>query len=270
MSIWIVVRLIYSFTPLLFQQGAGRLPRDLEGRLGTSASTTIVEVFSHLPDSRGECVLREGRLELERLKTRLTQAMDTGGYAFDIRFLDSPMINAFALPGGGILLTTGLLRVCASAEELAGVLSMEMARITQRHLSELMLREQGWMLFVRWLSGADYSTTASAELVRQALTGSFDPEQEKEAATLAARRLAAARIRITPAADFFSRLRAMDEPAYGRVRSYVAGHPDMAKREQVLRTAADAQIGECIPVLDAEAWKRLQQATCQAPPAPAS
>ena len=261
-SAWIVISLIYSFMPLLFQKKAGRIPRDLEDSLGASARAAIVEVFSHLPDSRGGCALREGALELEKLKTRLAQAIDTEGYVFDIRFLDSSMINAFALPGGAILLTTGLLRACASAEELAGVLAVAMAHIIQRHPSELMLREKGWALLVRWISGSDYSATAAYELVRQALTDVFDTEQDKEAATLAAQRLSAAKIHITPAADFFSRLRAMDALAYGKVHSYVAGHPELAKQEQILRTAADMQGGEHAPALDAEAWRRLQQGTC--------
>ena len=260
-SAWIAVSLLYSFIPLLFQQGAGRIPRDLEDSLGASARAAIVEVFAHLPDSRGECTLREGARELETLKTRLAQAMDTEGYVFDIRLLNSPMINAFALPGGAILLTTGLIHACASAEELAGVLAVAMARITQRQPSALMLREQGWAMLGRWLTGSDYSATASYELVRQALAGVFDPEQDNEATTLAAQRLAAAQIHITPAADFFSRLRAMDAPAYGKVHPYVTGHPELAKQEQILRAAAGTQ-GAHFPVLDAEAWQRLRQGTC--------
>ncbi|MDR0239058.1 MAG: M48 family metalloprotease [Deltaproteobacteria bacterium] len=269
-SVWIAISLIYSFTPLLFQQWAGRIPRDVENSLGASARATIAEVFAHLPGSRGECALREGRPELERLKERLARAMDTEGYVFDIRFLESPMINAYALPGGVILLTTGLLRACASAEELAGVLAVAMAHIIQRHPGELMLREQGWLLLVRWLLDADYSAVASGELVRQALIGAFDPEQEKEAATLAARRLAAAGIRAASAADFFSRLRAMEEVAYGKVRSYAAVRPDLMKQEQILRATAAAQGDEHTPALDAEAWKRLHQGTCQAPAGPAN
>jgi hypothetical protein len=266
---WIAISVIYSFTPpLLFQQWAGRIPRDLEDSLGASARVTIAEVFSMLPDSRGECALRTGGPELENLKTRLAQAVDTGGHVFDIRFLDSPMINSFALPGGAILLTTGLLRACASAEELAGVVAVEMAHIIQRHPSELVLREQGWALLVHRLRGTDYSATASEGLVRQALTGAYDPAQVQKAAALAAQRLAAAGFHIATAADFFSRLRASAEPAYGKVLSYAASHPDLAKQEEILRMAAAAQSGEYMPVLDAEAWERLRQAPCLASAAP--
>jgi Zn-dependent protease with chaperone function len=268
LSVWVGISLIYSFAPLLFQREAGRIPRDLEDSLGASARASIAEVFSHLPDSRGECALREGRLELERLKTRLAGAMDTEGYIFDVHILDSPMINAFALPGGAVLLTTGLLRACASAEELAGVLAVEMAHIVLRHPSELMLREQGWVLLIRWLSGADYISAASNQLVQQALTGSFDPEQEKEAVALAVRRLAAAKIHIAPLTNFFSRLRAMDVPAYGKLHSYVTSRQNLAWQEQILRASAEAQRGEHTPVLEADAWKLLRQGVCPPPTVP--
>jgi len=264
---WVAISLIYSIAPLFFSMGAGRISRDMEDSMGASARAVIATVFSHLPDSGGECALREGRAEVDRLKTRLAQARDTGDHIFDIVFLDSPMINAFALPGGVILLTTGLLRACASAEELAGVVAVKMEHIIHRHPSKLMLREEGWSVFVRWLIGLDYSAVATGEFVRLALAGSFDLEQEETAASFAAQRLAAAGIHIPSAAGFFSRLRAIEEPAYGTLPSYAARHRNMAKQEQILRAAADAREGSA-PAFDVEAWMRLRQASCQAPAAP--
>ncbi len=52
---------------------------------------------------------------------------------FHFTVLDSPIVNAFALPGGYIYITRGLLAHMNSESELAGVLSHEVAHVTARH-----------------------------------------------------------------------------------------------------------------------------------------
>jgi predicted Zn-dependent protease len=54
-----------------------------------------------------------------------------GGYHFEL--VDSPEINAFAAPGGFILVTSGLYRMVASEEELAAVLAHEISHVTLQH-----------------------------------------------------------------------------------------------------------------------------------------
>ena len=53
------------------------------------------------------------------------------GYTFTV--LDSPLVNAFAVPGGYVYLTRGLLALADSEAEVAGVLAHEIAHITARH-----------------------------------------------------------------------------------------------------------------------------------------
>jgi len=59
-------------------------------------------------------------------------------YLFTI--LDSPSINAFALPGGYIYITRGLLALVSSEAELAGVLGHELAHVTARHGAQRLSR----------------------------------------------------------------------------------------------------------------------------------
>jgi beta-barrel assembly-enhancing protease len=54
-----------------------------------------------------------------------------GGYHFQL--IDSPEINAFAAPGGFILVTSGLYRLLESEEELAAVLAHEIGHVTLQH-----------------------------------------------------------------------------------------------------------------------------------------
>ena len=61
--------------------------------------------------------------------------------------------NAFALPGGRIVVTTGLLELLDKPEELAGVLAHESAHITQRHAFQHMISGKGPMFLLEILFG---------------------------------------------------------------------------------------------------------------------
>ena len=63
------------------------------------------------------------------------QANVEGNHSFSFFVVDSPVINAFALPGGFIGVHTGLLEATRSEDELAGVLAHEVAHVTQRHIA---------------------------------------------------------------------------------------------------------------------------------------
>lgn len=63
------------------------------------------------------------------------QANVDGNHEFSFFVVDSPVINAFALPGGFIGVHTGLLEATRNEDELAGVLAHEVAHVTQRHIA---------------------------------------------------------------------------------------------------------------------------------------
>ena len=50
--------------------------------------------------------------------------------------LDTPIVNAFALPGGYIYLTRGLIYLCQNEAQLAGVIAHEIGHITARHTAK--------------------------------------------------------------------------------------------------------------------------------------
>jgi len=58
------------------------------------------------------------------------------GISYRFAILDSPMINAFALPGGGIVITTGMLNFLESEAELAAILGHEISHVDLRHCIE--------------------------------------------------------------------------------------------------------------------------------------
>src|SRR5215213_4971804 len=83
----------------------------------------------------------EGRApQLQRLLTdvtnRLVMATDRPDEAYQVTILNSPVVNAFALPNGRLYVTRGLLALANDTSEIAAVLSHEIAHVTLRHASQ--------------------------------------------------------------------------------------------------------------------------------------
>ena len=66
---------------------------------------------------------------------------------FHFKLVDSSEINAFALPGGYVYVTRGLLAALNSESELASVIGHEIAHVTLHHGAKLMIRSIGAQIF---------------------------------------------------------------------------------------------------------------------------
>jgi predicted Zn-dependent protease len=71
--------------------------------------------------------------DLHLLVQRLARKPPATDYEYEIRIVQMEEPNAFALPGGRLLVTTGLIEWAERPEQIAGVLAHELAHVTQRH-----------------------------------------------------------------------------------------------------------------------------------------
>ncbi len=101
---------------------------------------------------------------------------------FSYKAIDHQSVNAFALPGGYIYITTGLLKELNSEAQLASVLAHETAHVTARHIAQQITRD---IIIDAGMSvvGTQAPTSAMrvADIVRQLEGMSFTREQEKQA-----------------------------------------------------------------------------------------
>jgi Zn-dependent protease with chaperone function len=77
---------------------------------------------------------------LDRIVARLEGSLTASPYDFRISVVDDSLVNAFAAPGGRIVVMRGLLESSATAEELAGVLAHEIQHVELRHGTRAILR----------------------------------------------------------------------------------------------------------------------------------
>lgn len=76
---------------------------------------------------------RKAEVMVARIAGKLLSAANQGNSNYTVTILDTADVNAFALPGGYIYVTRGILALANDASELAAVLAHEMAHVTLRH-----------------------------------------------------------------------------------------------------------------------------------------
>ncbi|MCE7027685.1 M48 family metalloprotease [Jiella sp. CBK1P-4] len=185
---------------------------------------------------------------------KLAAASDDPSRAYRITILNSPNINAFALPGGYVYITRGLLALANDSSEVAAVIGHEMGHITANHGIQRQQREQAAELASRVVSEVlENESAGQIALAKGKLSlAQFSRQQELQADDLGIRHVARAGYDPFAAARF---LRAMD--AYANMRNafqakdpnldFLASHPSAPQRIQL----AERLAGEVNPAANA-------------------
>jgi len=189
--------------------------------------------------------------ELEALLARLARHWRGNGYALRIGVTEASEPNAFALPGGNVLVTSGLLEEARSENELAFVLAHELGHVEGRHPLRALGRGALVALALAALGGTDGAAIAgtAATLGERA----FSREQESAADRFALALVAAEYGHVAGASDFLARLPdAGPAGAAERAASWLATHPRshdrVAELEALARAAGLAASGPTTPL----------------------
>ncbi len=154
---------------------------------------------------------------------------------FEVHVIDSPMVNAFALPGGTIVVFTGLIAKADDAEQVAGVLAHEMAHATLRHGLHRIGQSLGLAAAINLLLGDARGLVATgAELFQVASVNSYSREQENAADQEGARMLHAAAIDPMALTRFFETLKEEHGDLPGVV-AWISTHPQHEERIAAIR-----------------------------------
>ena len=116
-------------------------------------------------------------------------------YRFSFHVLADPKtVNAFALPGGPIFITEGLLRQLKSEAELAGVLGHEIGHVIARHSSERLAKQQltQGLIGALVVGSGDYTTAQIGQMVGSMINMKYGREDELESDSLGIRIMAEA------------------------------------------------------------------------------
>jgi beta-barrel assembly-enhancing protease len=193
------------------------------------------------------CSAPAGTAALQALSTRLGMASDV-----DLRVVDVPMVNAVTLPGGHVVVFSGLIGGASSADEVAGVIGHELGHVENRDVLESLLRQFGLSLV---LGGMDGNVGGYTNAL---LSASYSRGAETRADGYAIDMLKRAQVSPMGSAELFQKLGKGEVKAKGAgaVLGYFASHPMSSERQK--RFADSVGKGPYTPALDAAQWQALR------------
>jgi predicted Zn-dependent protease len=187
----------------------------------------------------GEARAPQARQLLSSVTERLIAASDRPDESFQITILNSPAVNAFALPNGRLYVTRGLLALANDTSEIAAVLAHEIAHVTLRHASQRSELQARSTLIKRVTENVLNDATEAAALQSQSRStlASFSRSQELEADQAGVKVLARAGFDPYGAPRF---LTALGRSATGSDASadMLASHPSTRERVSLALQAA--------------------------------
>ena len=248
-SIMAVALGLWFGADLLVEMAVSRIPVEWEQKLGEAA---YKDFLSH------QDVMKEGPAvkAVEEMTQRLAEQIPNNRYKFQVTVVKSDVVNAFALPGGYVVVFTGLMKKADSGEEVAGVLGHELNHVLQRHGMERIVKNLGVMAVVAIIVGDQQGLIG---LMRQVgvelLTLKFDRAQEMEADLTGLQLVYRAKIDPNGMITFFQKLSEKDE---GRLE-WLSTHPMSSARADRLK-AELAALPKRAPEPFTFEWKTVQDA----------
>ncbi|MGZ8900574.1 MAG: M48 family metallopeptidase, partial [Limisphaerales bacterium] len=121
---------------------------------------------------------------VSNITARLLPVVEMSGYEFKFHIMSDTNVNAFAIPGGHVVILTGLLESADNAEEVAGVLAHEIAHVTRRHSLRNIIKSAGLIVTLQALIGDasglfGLATEASRYLMQQKFSRDFEREADE-------------------------------------------------------------------------------------------
>ena len=145
---------------------------------------------------------------LNAVLVKLAPASDAGGQPYRVTMLNSPVVNAFALPSGDIFVTRGLLALADDTSEIAAVMAHEIGHVTARHAAQRAEFEKTTALFTKVNTQllAQRQAQDEAEARSKLAIASFSRQQEFEADQIGIKTIARAGYDPYAAARFLTAL----------------------------------------------------------------
>ena len=252
-----VLLILFVIIPLSANRLAQILPTEREAAFGRHVLSQITWV---LENSTGKdnlvCDQHAGQDALDAMVTRLQSGFETQ-YDLQVLVYRIDATNAFAAPGGHVVIFDGLLQAAQSPEEVAAVLAHEFGHVVNRDPTRLSLRAAGSAGIISLLLGdfvGGFGAVAVAETMLQA---SYSRDAEIQADQFSHQLFATLGLPSARFGDFFARLHdefGDDDP----LMSHFASHPDLKSREESARAADRVGSTDFQPVLSALQWQALR------------
>jgi predicted Zn-dependent protease len=257
-AVVVFVALVYVWgIPGLARAAAPYIPVAWEERLGSAVVEELAPEERRCEDPYRENILNG-------LVATLTATTPESPYNIELIVVNDPTINAFAAPGGYVVVFRGFLERTETPEQLVGVLAHELQHILKRHTTRAILEHTSTGVLLAALSG-DFSGAMTYGIGGARTLGmlKYSRTHEEEADTEGMRMLMAAGIDPNGMIAFYQVLMEKGHDLKGPW-AYLSTHPRTRERIDSLKRLAE-QPGRSQPVklLPDFDWRQIR-AICQA------
>jgi predicted Zn-dependent protease len=204
-----------------------------EIQMGRQADGSVIAQYGLYPDDGLQAYVGQ-------LGATLAAKSERPDLPWTFRVVDDPIINAFALPGGFIYVTRGIMGYFNSEAELVSVLGHEIGHVTARHSAQQMTQQQ--LAQVGLVAGAILLPSASDLIVGvggaglQVLFLKFSRDDETEADLLGLRYMVRGNWDANEMPHVYAMLGRVSTASGGdRLPTWLSTHPDPENREQTIK-----------------------------------
>ena len=201
---------------------------------------------------------------VDEVVAKLAAKSGQPGLVYDVTLLNSPVVNAFALPNGRLYITRGLLALANDKAEVAAVIAHEIAHVQARHAVERAELQQRSELVQRVVAQVleDPLAGAAVQARSKVTIAGFSRQQELEADLIAVKAIAAAGFDPYGASRFLAslgrttnhRAMLMGERASARGLDILSSHPSTNERIQLTLGTARQIAAPGLGNVDRDAW----------------
>jgi len=230
---------------------AGLMPHSAREAFGT-------KVVAFMTKSHAVCVAPEGKAALDKLARRLMPT-EMARKNFRIIAVDWSLVNAFAAPGGQIVITRGLILAAKTPDEVAGILAHEIGHGLELHPEAGMVRTIGLSAALDLIMGGSSGTAGG--LAGLLIESSYSRNDERAADLQGLRLMKRAKISQQGLSEFFARLAKKERGGFFRKKGgsspldLVGSHPRSGERARLIDATARYP---STPALSPTEWRELR------------
>ncbi|MBI4226711.1 MAG: M48 family metalloprotease [Candidatus Omnitrophica bacterium] len=212
---------------------------DREVRMGASIAKQI-QASKEFTVSNDPAILER----LDRLGQRLAAVSDRQDLTYHFTLLEWDQVNAFAIPGGYIYVSSALIELTRSDEELASVLGHEIGHVVAKHAIKRLQASLGATVLqaLTMVGSRDATVTRGAQIALNQLFLAHSRQDELEADTLSVRYLQRAGYNPEGAIAFMERMQGHLRKEPSRPFSYSRTHPHFDDRIRVIKQSVRGQV----------------------------
>ena len=225
-----------AINPVTGQRELMLLDDQEEIELGRQANTQIVQEFGIYDDPELSTYVNDFCQKLAKISHR-------PNLSYECKVMDSPVVNAFAVPGGYIYFTRGILAYLNNEAEMIGVMGHELGHVTARHSAQQYTRAQiaqvglgVGMIFLDYLPAIAGDV---AQLGVQMLFLKFSRDNERQSDDLGVEYASKMGYDAEQMANFFNTLDRMRPSSDGSpLPDWFSTHPNPAERNETVSLRA--------------------------------